>query len=105
VVTTAEMRTQDALRRAGLARHEERSNAYHGSAYWYYAIGSLGQQLVSQQSQIASGIPNIAAKVLQHTYGASFGAPIIKDNSSFGAYEDSNKPLTPWSPKQYLPPE
>ena len=65
------------------------TNAYHGSAYWYYRDpGVSANNWFLKQSQLASGKPNIAAKVLQHTYGASFGAPIIKDKLFFfGAYE------------------
>ncbi len=65
------------------------TNAYHGSAYWYYRDpGTSSNNWFLKQSQLASGQPNIAAKILQHTYGASFGAPIIKDKLFFfGAYE------------------
>ncbi len=65
------------------------TNAYHGSAYWYYRDpGTSSNNWFLKQSQIASSQPNVAAKILQHTYGASFGAPIIKDKLFFfGAYE------------------
>ncbi|SNT35324.1 Carboxypeptidase regulatory-like domain-containing protein [Granulicella rosea] len=65
------------------------TNQFHGSAYEYYR-SSIGLQnnWYLKQSQLSSGKPNIPAKVLQHTYGASFGAPIIKDKLFFfGAYE------------------
>jgi Carboxypeptidase regulatory-like domain len=65
------------------------TNAYHGSAYWYYRDpGTSSNNWFLKQSQLASNQPNTAAKILQHTYGASFGAPIIKDKLFFfGAYE------------------
>ncbi len=65
------------------------TNAYHGSAYWYYRDpGTSSNNWFLKQSQLATNQPNIAAKILQHTYGASFGAPIIKDKLFFfGAYE------------------
>jgi hypothetical protein len=65
------------------------TNHYHGSAYELYR-SSVGLQNAwyNKQSQIASAKPNVPAKVLQHTYGASFGAPIKKDKLFFfGAYE------------------
>jgi Carboxypeptidase regulatory-like domain len=65
------------------------TNAYHGSSYYIYRDpGVSANNWFNKQSQLASNEPNIAAKVLQHTYGGSFGAPIIKDKLFFfGAYE------------------
>jgi hypothetical protein len=65
------------------------TNAYHGSAYYIYRDpGVSANQWFNKQAQLASGKPNIAAKILQHTYGGAFGAPIIKDKLFFfGAYE------------------
>jgi hypothetical protein len=65
------------------------TNSFHGSAYEYYRDpGVSSNDWFLKQGQIASGEPNIAAKVLQHTFGGSFGAPIIKDKLFFfGAYE------------------
>jgi Carboxypeptidase regulatory-like domain len=65
------------------------TNAYHGSAYWYYRDpATSSNNWFLKQSQLSSNQPNVAAKILQHTYGASFGAPIIKDKLFFfGAYE------------------
>lgn len=65
------------------------TNFYHGSAYYYYRDPALAaNNWFLKQSQIASGTPDISAKVLQDTYGASFGAPIKKDKLFFfGAYE------------------
>src|ERR1700692_1087391 len=65
------------------------SNAIHGSAYEYYRDpGTTSNNWFIKQAQLGSGQPNIAAKVLQHTYGGSLGLPIIKDKLFFfGAYE------------------
>ena len=65
------------------------TNAIHGSAYEYYRDpATASNNWFIKQSQLSSGEPNIAAKVLQHTYGASLGAPIKKDKLFFfGAYE------------------
>ncbi len=65
------------------------TNAFHGSAYEFYRGGvGLQNNWYLKQTQLASSKPNIPAKVLQHTYGGSFGAPIMKDKLFFfGAYE------------------
>ena len=65
------------------------TNSYHGSAYEFYRDpGVASNQWFNKQAQLTQGKPNVAAKVLQHTYGASFGAPIKKDKLFFfGAYE------------------
>jgi hypothetical protein len=65
------------------------TNAFHGSAYEYYRDpGVSANDWFLKQAQIVSGEPNIAAKILQHTFGGSFGAPIVKDKLFFfGAYE------------------
>ncbi|WP_263380273.1 TonB-dependent receptor [Granulicella paludicola] len=65
------------------------TNNFHGSAYEYYRDpGTTANNWFIKQGQLNSGTPNIAAKVLQHTYGASLGLPIKKDKLFFfGAYE------------------
>ncbi len=65
------------------------TNTIHGSAYEYYrGSATASNQWFNKQSELQSGEPNIAAKVLQHTYGASLGLPIKKDKLFFfGAYE------------------
>jgi len=65
------------------------TNAYHGSAYEYYRDpGTTSNNWFNKQAELNSDEPNIAAKVLEHTYGASFGLPIKKDKLFFfGAYE------------------
>jgi len=65
------------------------TNAMHGSGYWYYRDpGTTSNNWFNKQAQLNSGEPNIAAKVLEHTYGASLGMPIKKDKLFFfGAYE------------------
>jgi hypothetical protein len=65
------------------------TNFIHGSAYEYYRDpGTTSNNWFNKQAQLNSGEPNIAAKVLEHTYGASLGVPIKKDKLFFfGAYE------------------
>jgi len=65
------------------------TNVYHGSAYEYYRDpGTTSNNWFNKQAELNSGEPNIAAKVLEHTYGASLGLPIKKDKLFlFGAYE------------------
>jgi hypothetical protein len=65
------------------------TNVIHGSGYWYYRDpGTTSNNWFNKQAQLNSGEPNIAAKVLQHTYGASLGLPIMKNKLFlFGAYE------------------
>ena len=65
------------------------TNGIHGSAYEFYrGSATASNQWFNKQSQLQSGEPNIQAKVLQNTYGASLGLPIIKNKLFFfGAYE------------------
>ena len=65
------------------------TNAIHGSAYEFYRDpGTTSNNWFNKQAQLNSGEPNIAAKVLEHTYGASLGLPIKRDKLFFfGAYE------------------
>jgi Carboxypeptidase regulatory-like domain len=65
------------------------TNAIHGSAYEYYRDpGTTSNNWFNKQAELNSDEPNIAAKVLEHTYGASLGLPIKKDKLFFfGAYE------------------
>jgi hypothetical protein len=65
------------------------TNMIHGSAYEYYRDpGTTSNNWFNKQAELNSGEPNIAAKVLEHTYGASLGLPIRKDKLFFfGAYE------------------
>jgi hypothetical protein len=65
------------------------TNTIHGSAYEYYRDpATTSNNWFIKQGQLTSGEPNIAAKVLEHTYGASLGLPIKKDKLFFfGAYE------------------
>jgi hypothetical protein len=65
------------------------TNSIHGSAYEYYRDpGTTSNNWFNKQAQLNSGEPNVAAKVLEHTYGASLGLPIKKDKLFFfGAYE------------------
>jgi len=69
------------------------SNAFHGSAYYLYrGPATASNSWFLKQSQLVKGAPNTSAKVLQDTYGASFGGPLVKNkrpgrlaNRSFGA--------------------
>lgn len=65
------------------------TNAIHGSAYEYYRDpATSSNNWFNKQAQLASGLPNVAAKVLEHTYGGSLGLPIKRDKLFlFGAYE------------------
>ncbi len=65
------------------------TNTWHGSAYEYYRDpATSSNNWFIKQAELSSGLPNTAAKVLQHTYGASLGLPIKKDKLFFfGAYE------------------
>ena len=65
------------------------TNAFHGSAYEFYrGSGTAANNWFTKQSQLNSGLPNLPLKILQHTYGGSFGAPVFKDRLFFfGAYE------------------
>jgi hypothetical protein len=65
------------------------TNNIHGSAYYLYRDpGVAANDWFLKQSQVGTGKPNIAAKVLQHTYGGSLGGPIMKNKLFFfGAYE------------------
>jgi hypothetical protein len=65
------------------------TNNIHGSAYEFYRDpGIVANNWFVKQSALNAGKPNIPAKVLINTYGASFGAPILKNKLFFfGAYE------------------
>jgi len=65
------------------------TNTIHGSAYEYYrGSATASNNWFIKQAELSEGAPNIPPKILQHTYGASLGAPIIKDKLFFfGAYE------------------
>jgi hypothetical protein len=65
------------------------SNALHGSAYYIYrGPATASNNWFNKQSELQSGKPNISAKVLQDTYGAALGLPLLKDKLFFfGAYE------------------
>jgi hypothetical protein len=65
------------------------TNTFHGRAYEFYRGGTgASNNWFNKQSELESDLPNIAAKILQHTYGASLGLPIKKNKLFFfGAYE------------------
>lgn len=65
------------------------TNTLHGTAYYIYrSPAAASNNWFFKQSLLNSGKPNVAAKVLQHTFGATLGGPIMKDKLFwFGAYE------------------
>lgn len=65
------------------------SNAFHSSAYYLYrGPATASNSWFLKQSQLNKGNPNIAAKVLQDTFGATLGGPIKRNKLFFfGAYE------------------
>jgi len=65
------------------------TNSIHGSAYEYYRDpGTASNDWFYKQSQLKTHQPNIAAKILQNTFGGSLGMPILKNKVFFfGAYE------------------
>ena len=65
------------------------TNNYHGSAYYFYrGPATAANNWFLKQSQLQSNTPNIPSKVLQDTYGASVGMPVLKNKLFlFGAYE------------------
>ena len=65
------------------------TNKIHGSAYEYYRDpATTSNNWFIKQEQLNSGAPNIPPKVLEHTYGASLGLPLMKEKLFFfAAYE------------------
>jgi hypothetical protein len=65
------------------------TNQFHGSAYEFYRDpGIVANNWFVKQSALNAGKPNIPAKVLINTYGASFGGPLLRNKLFFfGAYE------------------
>jgi hypothetical protein len=65
------------------------TNTIHGSAYEFYrGSATASNNWFNKQAELQEGLPNIAAKVLENTFGGSLGLPIKKDKLFFfGAYE------------------
>jgi hypothetical protein len=65
------------------------TNAFHGSAYELYrGSATASNNWFNKQSELLSGEPNVQAKVLENTYGASVSLPVKKGKLFFfGAYE------------------
>ncbi len=72
------------------------TNAIHGSAYYYYRDPAMaGNNWFNKQTELSNTVggvltpkPDIPVKILQDTFGASLGVPLIKDKLFFfGAYE------------------
>lgn len=65
------------------------SNSFHDSAYYLYrGPATASNSWFLKQSQLVQGKSNTSAKVLQDTFGAALGGPIIKNKLFFfGAYE------------------
>lgn len=74
------------------------TNDLHGTAYYYYrAPGTASNNWFYKQSELNSHAPNISAKVLENTYGATLGLPIVHNKLFFfGAYEAISRPAIPW---------
>ena len=69
------------------------SNKFHGSLFDYErpTFTTANDPLI-KASQLASGQPNSPVRVLRHTFGASFGGPVIKDRFFFFAsYEGERR--------------
>jgi hypothetical protein len=65
------------------------TNKVHGSVYEYNRT-NVGQanDWFNKQSQLQSGLPNVPGQLIRNTFGATVGAPIIKDRVFFFlAYE------------------
>lgn len=83
------------------------TNKFHGSAYEYYRDpATTSNNWFNKQAQLNEGSPNIATKVLEHTYGASLGLPLFKNKLFFfGAYEGfkqaSDIPVTQTVPSTF----
>ena len=65
------------------------TNSLHGSAYEFYRpTNTVANDWFNKQGELQSGLPNVPGKLLRNTFGASGGAPIIKDKLFFFlAYE------------------
>jgi hypothetical protein len=65
------------------------SNNFHGSTYYLYrGPATASNSWFLKQSQLVKGQPNTSAKVLQDTFGAALGGPIVKNKLFFfAAYE------------------
>lgn len=65
------------------------TNAFHGSSYYLYrGPATASNSWFLKQSQLVKAQPNTSAKVLQDTFGATLGGPLLKNKLFFfGAYE------------------
>lgn len=65
------------------------TNKFHGSVYEYYRpTFTAANDWFIKHSELASGKPNVPAKILRNTFGGSVGGPIIKNRLFFfAAYE------------------
>ena len=62
------------------------TNKFHGSLFDYERpTFTTANDPFIKASQLAAGQPNSPVRVLRHTFGASFGGPIIKDRFFFFA--------------------
>ncbi len=65
------------------------TNKFHGSAYEYNRT-NLGQSndWFNKRAELQAGLPNRPGQLIRNTFGATFGAPILKDRLFvFLAYE------------------
>lgn len=65
------------------------TNAFHGSSYYLYrGPATASNSWFLKQSQLTKGQPDTSAKVLQDTFGATLGGPLLRNKLFFfGAYE------------------
>lgn len=65
------------------------TNSFHGSLYEQYRpTFTAANDWFNKQAQLASGLPNVAGKIVRNTFGGSLGGPIKKDRFFFfGTYE------------------
>jgi hypothetical protein len=80
--------TQNSNADAGRSSGAQVALVTRSSYYYYRDPATASNTWFNKQAQLNKGQPNIAAKVLQDTFGATLGGPILKDKLFFfGAYE------------------
>lgn len=69
------------------------TNSFHGALYEYHRnTATSANDYFVKQSQLASGEPNRAPKLIRNIFGAAVGGPIIKDRLFFFAnYEGARQ--------------
>ncbi len=78
------------------------TNEFHGSIYTYYTGKNLRAKNPGQGS--ADPTTGTLTPLQEHTYGLTFGGPLIKDKLFFFfAYDDFKAERLPYSPITFLP--